>query len=246
MRIFKNIRTPILALLLFSHSSAAGIPTVDVVGNATAVLGNIQAAAEFAKEATRWVDTIANWEDQLKAFEDELLSKTGIRDAITTLKDFRQLYADFGRAYDNIESFNDVVLSDPKGFLKDKLNDTYKRYMIFDRCEWIQDSRAKNICLIDAITAAAEIHNANNKATQLNSIGKNLQDLEGKIRRSKDIKESQDLANAINLEIAKAQMTLAGLQTEHYRFEAEKKAQEERGQQLLEQGMTQGFIPQGF
>ncbi|MFY9072292.1 type IV secretion system protein, partial [Aliarcobacter butzleri] len=73
--------------LLFS----AGIPVIDAVSNAQALAQNIKTIAEWAKEAERWVDTTKHFSSQLTAYENELLSKTGIRDSVSFVKDLNKL-----------------------------------------------------------------------------------------------------------------------------------------------------------
>jgi len=216
----------------------AGIPVVDAAANQQMAMQNAKQIAEWAKEATRWMDTVSHYQKQLQAYADELQAKTGIKDSISTLKDFKQIYADFGRAYENIQDFKDKVLSDPEGFIKGKIGETYSKYMIFDRCQYISDTHRKNICLTEMLTAAAEIQSTEEKSEQLSNISKVIQEIDEKIKKSKDIKESQDLANALNLQVAKVQLIQTSLQNEHYRYEAERRARKDQARQKVEQDLN--------
>lgn len=233
-------------LFLSNTAFASGIPVVDAAANSQMAIQNAKQIAEWVKEATRWTDTVAHFQKQLQAYADELKSKTGLRDSIQTLKYFKQIYADFGRAYENIQDFNDKVLSDPEAFIKGKIGETYSKYMIFDRCQYISDTHRKGICLTDMLTAAAEIQSTEEKSEQLSNISKVIQEIDEKIKKSKDIKESQDLANVLNMQVVKIQLIQTNLQNDHYRYESERRAREEQAKQIFEQGMTQGFVPQGF
>lgn len=233
-------------LFLSNTAFASGIPVVDAAANSQMAIQNAKQIAEWVKEATRWTDTVAHFQKQLQAYADELQAKTGIKDSISTLKDLKQIYSDFGRAYENIQDFNDKVLSDPEAFIKGKIGETYSKYMIFDRCQYISDTHRKGICLTDMLTAAAEIQNTQKQTESISNIGKVIQEIETKMKQSKDIKESQDLANALNAQVAKIQLIQTNLQNEHYRYEAERRAREEQARQIFEEGMTKGFVPQGF
>ncbi|EPO7271049.1 type IV secretion system protein [Campylobacter upsaliensis] len=233
-------------LVSLSQCFGAGIPVVDTTANQQMSMQNAKQVAEWAKEASRWSETVAHYQKQLQAYAEELKAKTGIKDSLSTLKDFSQIYADFGRAYENIQDFNEKVLSDPDGFIKDKLKNTYSKYMIFDRCEFIQDTNRRNICLSQMLTTAAEIQSTQEKSKQLNGIAKVIQEIDAKMKQSKDIKESQDLANALSVQTAKLQVINANLQNEHYRYEAERRAKEEQINQMISKGMQEDFIPQGF
>lgn len=224
----------------------AGIPVVDTTANQQSAIQNSKQIAEWAKEASRWTETVEHYQKQLQAYAEELKAKTGIKDSVSTLKDFSQIYADFGRAYENIQDFNEKALSDPESFIKDKLDKTYSKYMIFDRCESIQDKNRKNICLTKSLTTAAEIQSTQEKAKQLSGIAKAIQEIEVKMKKSKDIKESQDLANALSVQTAKVGVINANLQNEHYRYEAEKRAKEEQAKQLLKKGMQDYSTPRIF
>lgn len=242
-------KTLLVTSLIFTSlnfANGSGIPVVDAVANTQMQMQNTKQIAEWAKEATRWTDTVAHYKKQLQAYADELKAQTGVKDSISTLQDFKQIYSDFGRAYENIQDFNDKILSDPEAFIKDKIKETYSKYMIFDKCQYITDAHRKNICLTDMLTTVAEIQNTQEQVKSLSNVGKVIQEIETKMKQSKDIKESQDLANALNTQVAKIQLIQTNLQNEHYRYEAERRAREEQANQLFRQGMTKGFIPQGF
>lgn len=233
-------------LVSLSQCFGAGIPVVDTTANQQMSIQNAKQIAEWAKEATRWTETVAHYQKQLQAYAEELKAKTGIKDSLSTLKDFSQIYADFGRAYENIQDFNEKVLSDPESFINDKLKDTYSKYTIFDKCESLQDVNRKNICLSEMLTTAAEIQSTQEKSKQLNGIAKSIQEIDTKMKKSKDIKESQDLANALSVQTAKLQVINANLQNEHYRYEAERRAKEEQAKQLFRKGMEDYSTPRIF
>ena len=234
----KLVLSSVMAFTLANFVFASGIPVVDAAANSQMTIQNAKQIAEWAKEATRWADTVSHYQKQLQNYADELKAKTGIKDSISTLKDFKQIYADFGRAYENIQDFKDKVLSDPEGFIKGKIGETYSKYMIFDRCQYISDAHRKNICLMEMLTAAAEIQSTEEKSEQLSNISKGIQGTDEKIKKSKDIKESQDLANALNLQVAKVQLIQTSLQNEHYRYEAERRARKDQARQKVEQDLN--------
>ena len=234
----KLVLSSVIAFNLANFVFASGIPVVDAAANSQMAIQNVKQIAEWAKEATRWTDTVAHYQKQLQAYAAELKAKTGIKDSISTLKDFKQIYADFGRAYENIQDFKDKVLSDPEAFIKGKIGETYSKYMIFDRCQYISDTHRKNICLTEMLTAAAEIQSTEEKSEQLSNISKVIQEIDEKIKKSKDIKESQDLANALNLQVAKVQLIQTSLQNEHYRYEAERRARSDQAMQKFSESLN--------
>lgn len=160
---------------------------------------------------------------QLQAYADQLQSQTGIRDAVSTLKDFKQIYSDFGRAFQNIQDFNEQVLQDPESFIKDKIGDAYKKYTLFDRCAEIEDTERKANCMVDMVTYVAQEHQ-----TTLSKINETIAELDIKLRNSKDIKESQDIANTLASEGLKIQMIQASIEADNKIYEAKRREKEER------------------
>lgn len=197
----------VLSLILPSLAFNAGIPVVDVTANQQMATQNAKEIAEWAKEASRWTETVAHYQKQIQAYKDELLSKTGIRDSVSFLKDIKQIYSDFSEAGQNIQSFYNDVLKDPQSFLSDKGNEIFGKYTSFDKCNFdFLSQTEKNICKMDLITYAAQVETYNQASKQMDIISQTLKKLQDKLVNTKDIKESTDIGNAIQLEVAKIQM----------------------------------------
>ncbi|EHK4961106.1 type IV secretion system protein [Campylobacter upsaliensis] len=194
-------------LILPNLAFSAGIPVVDTTANQQMATQNAKQVAEWAKEATRWTETVSHYQKQIQAYKDELLSKTGIRDSVAFVKDIKQIYSDFAEAGENIQSFYNDVLRDPQEFLSDKGNEIFGKYTSFDRCNFDYMSQSeKNICKMDLITYAAQVETYNQASKQMDTISQTLKKLQERLVNSKDIKESTDVGNAIQLEVAKIQM----------------------------------------
>lgn len=69
---------------------SAGIPVVDATANQQMATQNAKQIAEWAKEASRWTETVSHYQKQIQAYKDELLSKTGIRDSVSFVKDINK------------------------------------------------------------------------------------------------------------------------------------------------------------
>ena len=65
------------------------------------ITANEQIATQNAKQIAEWAKEATRWTDTV---------------------------TDFGRAYENIQDFNDKVLSDPEAFIKDKISQTFSKY----------------------------------------------------------------------------------------------------------------------
>ncbi|TKX28900.1 type IV secretion system protein [Campylobacter estrildidarum] len=203
----KSIFIFVSLLILPSLVFSAGIPVVDITANEQMATQNAKEIAEWVKQASRWTETVSHYQKQIQAYKDELLSKTGVRDSVSFLKDIQQIYSDFAEAGENIQSFYNDVLRDPKSFLSDKGNEIFGKYTSFDRCDFdYMSQNEKNICRINLITYAAQVETYNQASKQMDTISQTLKKLQDKLINSKDIKESTDVGNAIQLEVAKIQM----------------------------------------
>ena len=89
------------SLLLPNLSFSAGIPVVDATANQQMATQNAKQIAEWTKEASRWTETISHYQKQIQAYKDELLSKTGVRDSVSFIKDIKQIddYDDYYRIW---------------------------------------------------------------------------------------------------------------------------------------------------
>ncbi|KLE02799.1 type IV secretion system protein [Aliarcobacter butzleri] len=184
--------------LLFS----SGIPVVDVVSNAQALAQNIKTIAEYAKEAERWIDTTKHYSSQLTAYENELLSKTGIRDSVSFVKDLNKLQ-EYSKVYGDDYLELGVALTNKNSVIGRKANQLFDKYNIFDECkneiykDWEKEACQNKLTReVETIATVQETKKIVDKSSQ------NLENLSKKVSNTQDIKESQDIANAINIEIA--------------------------------------------
>ncbi|EAI3152710.1 type IV secretion system protein, partial [Campylobacter coli] len=206
----------------------AGIPVVDTTANQQMATQNAKQIAEWTKEASRWTETVSHYQKQIQAYKDELLSKTGVRDSVSFVKDIKQIYSDFAESGQNIQSFYNDVLRDPQDFLSDKGSEIFGKYTSFDRCNFDFLSQSeKNICKMNLITYAAQVETYNQASKQMDTISQTLQKLQDKLVNSKDIKESTDVGNAIQLEVAKIQMVKNQVDLANSSYENQRRIQED-------------------
>jgi len=215
--------------LLFS----SGIPTADIASIIQRAVQNIKTIEEYKQMATRWKHTITQYKNELKAYENELASKTGTRDSVKFLKDLQ-------RAKDYADTFGEDFLSlditqDSKSKLAKLKKALYEKYQIFDRCkeipllEWQKDACMKevdrNVKELTTIKAYNEEFQKDNEA---------LEELSKRAANSQDMKESQDIANAINLKMIEIQRRDQLVQMDFKKNEAAKrKSKEQENQDYL-------------
>ncbi|MCR6580363.1 type IV secretion system protein [Campylobacter insulaenigrae] len=233
----KNIILILTSLLVLPNLAfSGGIPVVDITANQQMSTQNAKQVAEWGKEATRWSDTVTHYQRQIQAYKDELLSKTGIRDSVTFLKDIQEIYSDFSEAGQNIQSFYNDVLRDPQEFLSDKGSEIFGKYTSFDRCNFdFMTQSEKNICKVNLITYAAQVETYNQASKQMDTISQTLKKLQTKLVNAKDIKESTDVGNAIQLETAKIQLVKNQVDLANSSYENQRKIQEDKAKQEYSQ-----------
>ncbi|WP_201522931.1 type IV secretion system protein [Aliarcobacter butzleri] len=215
--------------LLFS----SGIPVVDVVSNAQTLAQNIKEIAEWGKELERWVDTTKHYSSQLTAYENELLSKTGIRDSVSFVKDLNKLQ-EYSKVYGDDYLELGVALTNKNSVIGRKANQLFDKYNIFDECkneiykDWEKEACQNKLTReVETIATVQETKKIVDKSSQ------NLENLSKKVSNTQDIKESQDIANAINMEIAQMQIVQMKMDMLEKQNEALSKAELERDKKNL-------------
>lgn len=219
--------------LLFS----SGIPVVDVVSNVQALTQNIKEIAEWATVAERWVDTTKHYSSQLTAYENELLSKTGIRDSVSFVKDLNKLQ-EYSKVYGDDYLELGVALTNKNSVIGRKANQLFDKYNIFDECkneiykDWEKEACQNKLTReVETIATVQETKKIVDKSSQ------NLEDLSKKISNTRDIKESSDVANAINMELAQLQVVNMRMEMLAKQNQAQEKAEEEQKQRHFESKM---------
>lgn len=216
--------------LLFS----SGIPVVDVVSNVQAMAQNIKEIAEWATVAERWVDTTKHYSSQLTAYENELLSKTGIRDSVSFVKDLNRLQ-EYSKAYGDDYLDLAKAMANPNSRIGNLSKSLFEKYNVFDRCEnEFFTSWQKENCKSKLQREVTQIATVQESNKMVNKSAENLENISKKISNTQDIKESQDIANAINMELAQLQVVNMRMEMLAKQSEAQEKAEEEQQKRAFE------------
>jgi type IV secretion system protein VirB5 len=200
------------ALITMSLLNATGIPVVDAVANAQAIAQNIKTVAEYAEQAKRWVNTAKHFQDQLKAYNDQLISQTGIRDSVSFIQDINA-FNDFAKSYskDFLSLDNDSI--NQNGLIGTKIKELGNKYNLYNECQGSHlDSDEKRICENKTNRRFKEIATYQVYSSNMEDVQGNLEKLTRKLATSQDIKESQDINNAIQLQVAQLEITKSQVQ----------------------------------
>lgn len=210
--------------LLFS----SGIPTVDVLAIAQSLGQNIKEIAEWAEYAERWSETASHYSNQLTAYEKELVSKTGIRDSVQFMKDLDRLkkYSEsYGDDYLDLAK----AMANPKSRVGNQARNLFEKYNVFDRCEnQIYKDWEKENCKMKLQREVTQIATVQESNMMVAKTAENLEALTKKAANTQDIKDSQDIANAINIEMAQLQVVSMKMDMLEKQNVAQEKVEEEQ------------------
>ena len=216
----------ISAVLSTQFLFGSGIPTVDVVAIAQSLAQNIKEIAEWKETAERWSDTASHYSSQLTAYETELMSKTGIRDSVGFVKDLNRLQQ-YAKVYGDDYLDLAKAMANPSSQIGNLARSLYQKYNVFDECEDQKyKSWEKEACKNKLQRQVQQIATVQESSKLVNKSSENLEDLSKKISNTKDIKESQDIANAINMELANLQVVSMKMDMLSKQEEASAKAEE--------------------
>lgn len=228
----------ILIALYSSSVFAGGIPTVDVASIA-------QLQLEAAEQAKRWTETVKQYKDQLKTQRDTLAAQTGVRDIADLVKESSSY---FKNAQDLHKWINNPKKILELGFdsLNPDLKKIYKSYGLDNLCPSEQNStnsfveKERKNCEGQIVLMTLRQQQADNNLKAIDERVKTINKIAKKMAQSKDQKESLDLNNAMNTQLAllQADKLRMDIQVQQQRQQQEliEKKEEDLFNQQLELG----------
>ncbi|HFW3113557.1 TPA: type IV secretion system protein [Salmonella enterica subsp. diarizonae serovar 61:r:-] len=185
-----RFRTLILACVITSPlAHAGGI----LVFDATSKLEN---ARQWAKEAKQWMQTAQHYKDQIQAYKSQLATAIGVRDIADFVNQAKSLKSDLDKLRKPGQALNDLLLS---GGSSGQFDTLYNKYKIFDTCNTKQSGNYANICKQQVINKAIQLEQTDEVQKQVSKVLGEISSLSNRVALAKDSKESQDLANSIQL-----------------------------------------------
>lgn len=191
----------ILIALYSSSVLAGGIPTIDVASIA-------QLQLEAAEQAKRWTETVKQYKDQLKTQRDTLAAQTGIRDIANLVKESSSYFNDAKELQAWINNPKRIL---DQGFdsLNGDLKKIYQSYGLDNLCPSKQNSATNSFvdkerknCEGQIVLMTLRQQQADNNLKAIDERVKTINQIAKKMAQSKDQKESLDLNNAMNTQLA--------------------------------------------
>lgn len=234
------------ALIGFNLLNASGIPVVDVVANTQIQQQNIQTIATWAKEAERWANTVEHYRSQLKAYNDQLISQTGVRDSVSFSSDINN-FNSFTKTYS--KDFMSLESNNSSSVINDRTTELSTKYNLYNDCLNLSGD-GKNICMDRMNKRVKEIATYQAFTNNLDEIASNLGVLSQKLTTSKDIKESQDINNAIQLQVAQLQTIKSYVDLMNLQNKSKDEIDSKQQRQIIKNSMdtkeTRRFNPPTF
>ncbi|PRP68506.1 hypothetical protein BUE93_22155 [Chromobacterium amazonense] len=190
----------------FHQAVGAGIPVVDEVSIA-------QTAKNWADQLKQWSETTSHYRKQISAYQDQLATQTGARDIVSFIQSAKGLHSELDGFVKSANKFNDLM----KGAdMPAELNSLFGRYGLFDMCKIDYNV---SLCKATVVSKVATIEQTSSAMAAMSKKVSDMAVLSDRISNSKDAKESQDLANAMqakNAEISalKTQMDMITAQND--------------------------------
>ncbi|ELM9326709.1 type IV secretion system protein [Salmonella enterica] len=188
------MKTSLHALIfLFAASIPQAFAGGILVFDATAQLENVR---QWAKEAKQWMETAQHYKDQIQAYKSQLATATGVRDIADFVDQAKSLKADLEKLRKPGQALNDLLLS---GGSSGQFDSLYEKYKIFDICNAERSGNYANVCKQQVINKAIQLEQTDEIQNQVSQTLGEINSLSNRVALAKDSKESQDLANSIQL-----------------------------------------------
>lgn len=208
------------------------VVTASLILTTTNSSGFTEIVTALGGKATEATQILNNLEliTQVKHQLNTLLSQTEVRDTVEFIKDIQQLQSVMDEWKIDLM---DLDLDNPKSQIGAIAKQLFDKYNLFDDCsyEYLDEDR-KRICKNEMVRNVQEISAYQNYSTQLQTYSNKLKDLSQKLAESKDIKESQDISNAINMQLAQIQTTKAQIDLMRSNNQAIRDAEKRQKEQL--------------
>lgn len=218
MKMFKKLS--LVVVLSMPVLVQAGIPVVDPAAAGQRQMSMLQTVQQWAKEAKQWTDTVSHYKNELKAYADQLASQTGIRDVQAFIGEAHSLYGEINGLKSEFTPVIDLV-SGGKNALSANAKSLFEKYNLFDRCKNLRQGEITS-CEANIVSTVESMSFLDSFESNVNSKLKTIDKLAKRMTKSQDVKESQDLKNAMDVQLAalqsqKVQLDLFNARQTEYR-----------------------------
>lgn len=151
----------------------------------------------MGRRKTEFVRTVKHYKDQISAYKEQLATSTGVREIGEFMKEAKVLQQEASSLYGDAKDARDALTG-----IYDLTTGEYAalagKYGLMDSCKGLSLSLLKS-CQGSIASKLDLISRAENVSDSFTRKINSIQRLADRAESSKDTKESQDLANAVNL-----------------------------------------------
>jgi len=236
----KTINILVVITLMFTQANAFSILGTSV-DEATLEMQVVQNAEQLLQTA----EQIKHTENLIK----QTIAQTGIRDIIGFAQEMKKFHTFLKNYSLDLMDLTDDILKNPKSEIGKYAKQLFIKYEIFNDCQYkYMTSDMKRICKNRMIRQVQEIATYQEISKTLKKFGENIKILAQRREKSKNVEESADITNAIQIELAQLQV----LKTQIDMMESQNKAKERVDSRQTEQIIKEkwenssSFIDQEF
>jgi len=203
--------------------SVTAVMTLSTYSNALFGVGDVVYDPAAVYQA---IEQVKQLEEQVTLAQDTLAATTGIKDAVNLYQDLKQLTS----IMDEYEiTLNDLDIENPKSKIGQMAQQIFKQNQIFDNCnvDYLSELQ-KETCKNKQVRNVSDIASSIIYSEELKKTSGRLQALSTKLTNSEDLKTSQDIGNAISLELAQLEMSKANVEMMEKANIAKYKADQDR------------------
>lgn len=178
--------------LIFTGSAFAvvGIPVADNPAAAVRVV-------EWAQLLKQWGETVKQYKSELTAYKDQLATATGVREIGEFLDEAKKIKNEAVSVVSDVKDAKDALTS-IGGLAQGEYAALANKYGLMDSCKGLS-LQMLDSCQGSITSKLNLIERAESVSDSFSRKLTSIQKLADRAQNSKDSKESQDLANAVNL-----------------------------------------------
>lgn len=201
----KQMKVLILIIMSCISGTSLGLVTYDQKADVNALRQIADGVKRHAEQVRQWKDQAMQWKQTLEHYtsqqntlKSQLASFTGVRNIGDLEGEIDSLISEM----DGIERHRSMLtemLSSSEPEISGEANQILNKYQMFDMCQKKGSRRLDNICKEEILNKAGTIETGEKIKKKMKRKMREVQTLSQRAAKASDLKESQDIANAISL-----------------------------------------------
>lgn len=192
-------------IMMLVSGKSFGLTTYDHTANINSLRQIADGAKRHTEQVRQWKDQAMQWKHTLDHYTNQQATMKEQLASLTNIRDIGDLEGQIDSLIyemDGIERHRSMfteMLSSSEPEISSEANDILNKYQMFDMCQQKGSTRLDNICKEEILNKAGTIETGEKIKKKMKRKMREVQTLSRKASMTKDLKESQDIANAISL-----------------------------------------------